>query len=278
MRGWFRLLRPQQWIKNGFVFAPLVFAVEFLDIMSVMRSSLAAALFCLAASAIYIINDLRDVEADRRHPKKSKQRPLAAGTVSVRAACITLAALCALLAVGGFFLPEVMPVIGMYLALNIAYTFILKRQPVLDILSIAVSFVLRVQAGSVALDVSLSAWMFATTFCLALFLATVKRRQEIVQSGAAGREVLEHYSAKLMEHYMGIAATCALVFYSLFVLSDKPELTLTIPFVFFGVFRYWYVAEELQGEESPTEALLTDGILLLNVCLWLAACMYALLS
>lgn len=167
-------------------------------------------------------------------------------------------------------------VIVAYLMLNLAYTFVLKHQPVVDIFAIAIGFVLRVYAGAVALAVPMSSWMFITTLCLALYLAAVKRRQELSQSGADGRKVLEKYSVSLVERYAEMSATGALLFYSMFVMSSKPALVITIPLVLFGLFRYWFVVETLEGGESPTDALFADKQLWLTVVLWVAVCAWAL--
>ncbi|MBD3816343.1 MAG: decaprenyl-phosphate phosphoribosyltransferase [Halothiobacillus sp.] len=274
--GLIKLMRPKQWVKNGFVLAPLVFSGAFLDAVAVSHALLAVLLFCVASSATYIINDMHDIERDRRHPKKSKTRPLAAGIVSVPAALILLAALYAVLVWGWFVAPKVVMVIAAYLVLNLAYTFVLKHQPVVDIFTIAIGFVLRVYAGAMALDVPVSSWMFITTLCLALYLAAVKRRQELSQSGTEGRKVLEKYSVSLVDRYAEMSATGALLFYSMFVMSAKPELVITVPLVLFGLFRYWFVVEALDGGESPTDALLADWQLLLTVVLWVAACGWAL--
>lgn len=166
-------------------------------------------------------------------------------------------------------------VIAAYLLLNLAYTFVLKHQPVVDIFTIAIGFVLRVYAGAMALAVPVSSWMFVTTLCLALYLAAVKRRQELSQSGSEGRQVLEKYSLGLIDRYAEMAATGALVFYSMFVMSSRPELVATVPLVLFGLFRYWYVVEQ-GGGESPTDALLADWQLLVCVLLWVAVCAWAL--
>ncbi len=276
LSGLIKLMRPKQWVKNGFVLAPLIFVGAFLDTASVRHALLAMLLFCIASSASYIINDMHDIERDRRHPKKSKTRPLAAGIVSVRAALILLAFLYSGLAWGWFIAPKVVAVIIAYLVLNIAYTFVLKHQPVVDIFTIAIGFVLRVYAGAMALDVPVSSWMFITTLCLALYLAAVKRRQELSQSGTDGRKVLEKYSVSLIDRYAEMSATGALLFYSMFVMSTKPELIITVPLVLFGLFRYWFVVEALDGGESPTDALLADWQLSSTVVLWVAVCGWAL--
>ena len=276
LRGLFKLIRPKQWIKNGFVLAPLVFTGEFMREASLKQALLAALLFCVASSATYIVNDLKDLEGDRKHPTKALSRPLAAGSVSIQAALLLLSLLYVLLIASWFVSPKVVNVIFGYLALNIAYTFVLKHKPVVDIFTIALGFVLRVLAGAVALSVPVSGWMFVTTLCLALYLAAVKRSQELSQSGTEGRQVLKQYSKALVDRYAEMSATCALVFYSMFVMSSHPELVITVPLVLFGLFRYWYVVDVLDGGESPTDALLTDWPLLLTVVGWVAACVWAL--
>ncbi|CAN5907993.1 decaprenyl-phosphate phosphoribosyltransferase [soil metagenome] len=274
--GLIRLMRPSQWIKNGFVRAPLVFAGKFLIQSELTTALFAAWLFCMASSATYIVNDMFDIKHDRLHPKKSKSRPLASGLVTFPMAIGLLLVLYAMLVLGWFIAPNVVAVIAAYLLLNLAYTLVLKHQPVLDIFTIAIGFVLRVYAGAVALSVPLSGWMAVTTLCLALYLAAIKRRQELSQSGAHGRKVLAKYSVELVDRYAQMSATGAVVFYSLFVMSYKPGMIITIPLVLFGLFRYWYVVEERDGGESPTDALLTDWQLIFTVILWVSACVWVL--
>ncbi len=267
--GLIALMRPRQWVKNGFVLAPLVFSGAFLDSSAVFNVLMAVLLFCVASSATYILNDIRDVEQDRKHPKKCKIRPLASGIVEFPQAVSLLIALYGILIAGYFFEPGVIYIILAYLLLNIAYTFGLKHQPVIDIFIIAIGFVLRVYAGAVAISVPVSAWMFATTFCLALFLAAIKRRQELALTDQSGRKVLEYYSVTLVERYAEMAATGALIFYSLFVMSARPEMVATIPFVLFGLFRYWFIVESQDAGESPTDVLLSDWQLIITVVLWI---------
>lgn len=275
-KGLIALARPRQWVKNGFVLAPLIFIGAFLDTSAVTSALLAAALFCCASSATYIVNDLKDIESDRLHPRKQKSRPLAAGTVTPAAAIAFLSVLYALLIWGWLVLPGVVGIIAIYLLLNLAYTFGLKHQPVVDIFVIAIGFVLRVYAGATALSVPVSGWMFITTLCLALYLAAVKRRQELAQAGTASRRVLERYPTTLIDRYAEMAATGALVFYSMFVMSARPELIITVPLVLFGLFRYWYVVEVLGRGESPSDALLADWQLLATVALWVGTCLWVL--
>lgn len=271
-----RLIRVKQWVKNGFVLAPLLFTGQFTDRASVVSALIAVALFCLASSATYIVNDLKDIDRDRLHPKKSLSRPLAAGRITTQWTFFILAIIYVFLAIGYFIEPAVVLVILGYIALNLLYTFKLKHQPVLDIFTISLGFVLRVFAGAVALDAPVSGWMFITTLCLALYLAAIKRSQELNLHGADGREVLSKYSKALVDRYAEISATCALVFYSMFVMASRPELMISVPFVLFGLFRYWYVVEMLDGGESPTDALLTDLPLIITIAAWCAACLWAL--
>lgn len=276
MRALLQLMRPKQWVKNAFVFAPLVFTREYLNPTAVTAAALAFVLFCLASSASYIVNDIHDIEQDRQHPKKKLSRPLASGSISHANALILLGILLFFLALGAFAMPQVLAVIAAYLALNLAYTFVLKHQPVVDIFSIAIGFVLRVFAGAVALSVPLSNWMAITTLSLALYLASIKRRQELASSGAKSRTVLRAYTATLIDRYAEISATGALVFYSLFVMSTYPNLAFTIPLVIFGLFRYWYIVEQLDQGESPTDVILTDWSLALTVLAWIGVCVWML--
>ena len=264
-----KLLRPRQWIKNGFVFAPLLFTGRYTDRTSVLETLYAFIVFCIASSAVYVLNDIRDIEADKLHPKKSKTRPLAAGTVSKKSAIVTLIGLALALIALVIRSPELFPSVGAYIVLNIAYSLYLKHQPVLDIFTIAAGFVLRIVAGASALSVPLSVWMFVTGFSLALYLAAMKRLSEIKETGTESRRVLEMYTPELMEKFTLIAAISSLIFYSLFTLTTRPELIATIPIVLFGIMRYWYVAEHLKGGESPTDALSRDWQLILTAIAWL---------
>jgi decaprenyl-phosphate phosphoribosyltransferase len=271
-----RLARPKQWIKNSFVLPPLVFAHAFTDVEAVKQALFAMALFCVASSACYIVNDMRDVERDRAHPIKKWSRPLAAGHVTMRAALALLAALYVVLAAGFALKPELILPIGGYIVLNLAYSYFLKHQPVVDIFSVASGFVLRVWAGAEAIDVPLSSWMAVTTLCLALYLASIKRKQELVSAGTEGRRVLQDYSVALVDRYAEMSAVGALIFYSLFVMSTNPRMVVTIPLVIFGLFRYWFVVETQEGGETPTDVLLTDKPLIACIVVWAGFCVYAL--
>jgi 4-hydroxybenzoate polyprenyltransferase len=271
-----RLLRPRQWVKNSFVFAPLLFSGLITNPESIKLAFSTFVIFCLASSATYVLNDFIDIENDKKHPIKSKSRPLASGLVSKRLALLIMAFLYTLVATSFLFMIDISIIVTGYLLLNVVYTFYLKHQPVLDIFTIATGFVLRVLAGAVAIDVPLSSWMFITTLSLALYLASIKRRQELTKSGNSARGVLQYYSVNLVEKYAEMAATCAILFYSLFIISDKPDMVYTIPFVLFGLFRYWFIVETKDSGESPTDALFLDRILQLTIFGWIVACLYSL--
>ncbi|MFT5707904.1 MAG: decaprenyl-phosphate phosphoribosyltransferase [Oceanospirillaceae bacterium] len=272
-----KLMRPKQWVKNVFVFLPLIFTGLFTDPDAVIQVLFAFVMFCLASSATYILNDWQDIEADRQHPTKQHSRPLASGQVSIRSAKFMLAILYSILLVIAVFQPMVALVISGYIVLNLAYSFYLKHQPILDIFTIALGFVLRVYAGSVAIDVPVSGWMFITTLCLALYLGAIKRRQELLTSGPNTRGVLKEYSIELIDRYAEMSAIGALMFYSLFVMSEKPELVYSIPLVLYGLFRYWYLVDRHQDGESPTDVLYKDGQLVLTILIWGGLCLYSLL-
>lgn len=272
------LLRPKQWIKNLFVFSPLIFSGSLTNTPAIIEATIATLFFCIASSTIYIINDYHDIEKDRLHPVKSKTRPLASGAVSKPAAIILFLVLTSFLFIAGYKLTAALPIIILYFFINLLYTFYLKHQPVIDIFTIATGFVLRVYAGAMAIDVEVSTWMFVTTLCLALFLASIKRKKELTAVGTAGRNVLSKYSVELVDKYAQMSSMGALVFYSLFVLSEKSELAVTIPFVIYGLYRYWFTVEQTDKGESPTDALYSDWQLGFTVLIWAACCAYIIVT
>jgi decaprenyl-phosphate phosphoribosyltransferase len=271
-----RLLRPRQWIKNGFVLAPLIFSGSFVRESAIIEALSAFLLFCAASSATYVFNDLQDRVADAMHPVKSRTRPLASGAVSPRTAYILLGILYGLVLSAFLWSPPTAAVAVAYVVLNIAYTVKLKHVPVVDIFCLAAGFVFRVYAGAVAVDVPLSTWMGITTLALALYLASIKRRDELASTGDSSRSVLRRYSISLLDRYAEVAAMSAVVFYGLFVVTVKPKLAVTMPFVLFGLFRYWYIVETGNRGESPTDAIWNDPPLIITVILWVAVAAYRL--
>ena len=271
-----QLLRIKQWAKNTFVLAPLIFSGKFLVLYSIGDSLLAMWLFCLASSAAYIVNDIFDIEHDKMHATKSLKRPLASGKLKITHALGLLIFIYLLLASAFLLQFKVMLVISAYLVLNLFYTYTLKEQPVIDIFCIAIGFVLRVYAGAMALNVAVSSWMFVTTLSLALYLAAMKRRQELLVSNSQSRKVLKVYTVDLVSRYAEIAATGTLLFYSLYVMTVHDDLVITIPLVLYGLFRFWFIAECFQSQESPTDSLLSDWQLLMTVFIWVGLCVWSI--
>jgi 4-hydroxybenzoate polyprenyltransferase len=273
-----RSLRPGQWAKNLFVLAALVFGRQLSDRTAVIHALLAVVAFCFASSTVYLFNDLRDREEDRRHPLK-RLRPIAAGTLSVPAAILAAAVLGSLAFViaFGLGLPFLLILAG-YLLLNVLYTVWLKHMVILDVMSISLGFVLRVLAGAQATHVEVSRWLFLCTIFLALFLAFSKRRHEItLLAGAASeqRKVLDHYSPAFLDQMINVVTASSVVAYALYCVSPETvekyhtqDLVYTIPLVLYGIFRYLYLMYQSPGARNPTEAILKDPPFLINMVLW----------
>ena len=271
-----RLLRVTHWTKNLFVFLPLIYSGQFHQLDRIYMSLATFAIFSIAASLVYIFNDIIDLEADRGHPVKSVQRPLAAGDISFRQA-VSVAVVLAIILISSLTqLPAIAHIIGIYLVLNVAYTLWVKHLPVWDLFTLASFYILRIYAGGEALQVQISAWMFVTVFSLSLFLASIKRRQELLVQGTAARSVLRYYSPNLMTRYAEISMTGTIVFYSLFVLTEKADLVPTIPLVLLGLFRYWFQVDQHNMGESPIAALLQDRQMIFIVIVWAAATVFLL--
>lgn len=274
--GLLRLIRPKHWVKNLFVLAPLIFSGTFTRPMVTLLAVFGTLLFCVAASIVYIINDLSDVRRDMLHPVKRITRPIASGAVSVTEARVVLVVLSLLLVVGTFVsIPLVAVLIG-YILLNLLYSVWLKSIPVVDIFCVAAGFVLRVYAGARVIDVPLSSWMMVTTLSIALYLAAIKRRDELDAQGDGARAVLGQYSIALLDRFALMSSVCSMVFYSLFVVTTRPVLAFTIPLVLFGIFRYWFLVDRGERGESPTDALWSDRTLAVTVVLWGLLCAYLL--
>jgi decaprenyl-phosphate phosphoribosyltransferase len=230
----------------------------------------------VAASIVYVINDLADLRIDALHPVKRLTRPLASGAVSVTTARVLLVVLAAFLLAGSFVSVPLVAVLIGYIVLNVFYSTWLKRIPVVDIFCVATGFVLRVYAGAVVIDVPLSAWMLVTTLSIALYLAAIKRRDELDVQGNGARVVLDEYSVPLLDRFALMASVCAMVFYSLFVVTTRPVLAFTIPLVLFGIFRYWFLVDRQGRGESPTDVLWSDRPLVVTVLIWGILCAFLL--
>jgi 4-hydroxybenzoate polyprenyltransferase len=278
IRPLLKSLRPTQWPKNVFVLAPLVFGGLLLNAQVTLRAVLALVAFCCASSAVYLINDIRDREEDRRHPLK-RLRPIAAGTLTVPAAVLAVLVLVGAAAVLSVRLGRPFAlVLGAYLVLNVLYTLWLKHMVILDVMSIAISFVLRVEAGSTATGIEVSRWLLLCTIFLALFLAFSKRRHEITllaHEASGQRPVLDHYSPAFLDQMINVVTASSVVSYALYCVAPETvkkyhtqDLVFTIPLVLYGIFRYLYLMYQRPGERNPTEAILRDMPFLINILLW----------
>ena len=269
-------LRPRQWTKNLLLFAGIVFAAEVADPERWLRALAAFAVYCAASSAAYLLNDLRDLDADREHPVK-RRRPLARGEISPRAASLAALALGALAAALATALgPTSLAFLVGFAALQTVYTLGLKHVVLIDVMVISSLFVIRAAAGADAVDVRISPWLLVCTALLALFLALGKRRGELVLVGAErtpGRPVLEGYSLALVDQLVTIVAGATVLSYTVYALTahETQLLAATIPFVVFGVFRYLLLLHRSGGGEEPENVLVSDLPILATVALWAIA-------
>jgi 4-hydroxybenzoate polyprenyltransferase len=274
----FLTLRPEQWTKNLLVLAGVLFSGRLRDAGAVLAALGAFAVFCALSSAIYIFNDVADRHADKQHPLKC-MRPIACGDLAPRTAIVagivlTIAALLAAFLIR----PGLAAVSAAYLVLLFLYSTTLKHMVIVDVLVIAVGFVLRAVAGAVAVDVPISHWLLVCTTLLALFLALSKRRHELtlLGDGAIGhRRSLEEYSPYLLDQMIAVVTASTLVAYTLYTTDRETaarlgtnRLGLTIPFVLYGIFRYLYLVHQKRGGGSPANLLITDRPLLACVALW----------
>lgn len=280
LKGIFISLRPHQWIKNGFLYAGIVFGGKFFDIEALTLATAGFAAFCALASGIYLLNDLRDIEADRSHPTK-RNRPIAAGIVP-KALALTIGIL---LIAGGlalsFALGWKFGIAGAsYIALQFAYTLFLKRMPIMDILAVSAGFVIRAAAGGIVVEVPISSWLLVCTSLIALFLVTEKRRQELVRikenddATVKSRPLLENYSVEFLDQLAMIEIAATIVGYMLYVFAAETRarfgygMGATIPFVFYGLFRYLWLVNLKKAGESPTRIFLTDLPSIVNMFFW----------
>jgi 4-hydroxybenzoate polyprenyltransferase len=276
-----RSLRPEQWTKNLIIFGGLLFGQRLFDLPSALKATGAFAVFCALSSVVYLINDVADRDADRRHPLK-KHRPIASGAVSPRAALLTAAAIGIVALTAAFLLRFQFGLIASaYLALLALYSGPLKHVVIIDVLTIAIGFVLRAAAGAVVIDVPISNWLLFVTILGALFLALSKRRHELVllaDDATSHRPILQEYSPYLLDQMIAVVTASTLVAYAFYTINPETvekfhtnHLSLTLPFLLYGIFRYLYLVHQREGGGSPAETLLNDRPLLACVALWALA-------
>ncbi|HBH97919.1 MAG TPA: decaprenyl-phosphate phosphoribosyltransferase [Candidatus Omnitrophica bacterium] len=283
-RGWllalWRELRPKQWVKNLFVFAPIFFSAKAFSLQVVTQTLLAFGCFCAVSSSVYLLNDLVDRAQDRLHPEK-RHRPLAAGLLNVWIARIAAAGLLIPALSGGMALSRSFAmVLAAYWALNVLYAWRLKQAVILDVFVVAAGYLLRVMAGAVVIQAVMSRWLLICTTLLALFIALCKRRHELVllAEGAPNhRHVLTDYPIPFLDAMIGIITASALVSYTLYTVSEEivakfgsQGLLVTAPFVLYGFFRYLYLVYHKAEGGDPTQSILTDRPMMVNLGLWAA--------
>ncbi len=271
--------RPAQWLKNLILFAALIFAGEMMYANNALKALAAFSIFCFLSSGLYLFNDLIDKDKDKKHPIK-KFRPIASGELSdvVVAASIFILFGCGL--TGAWFLNEVFFIVtSVFVLFNLLYTIFLKYIVIIDVMSIAFSFVLRAYAGAVVISVPTSKWLLINTFLLALFLGFGKRRHELTlleDNAENHRKILDRYSPYLLDQLIGVVTASVVVMYMLYTFSPEvssklhtENLFLTIPFVVYGIFRYLYLIHKEEKGGSPTKVMISDSPILATVILWI---------
>jgi decaprenyl-phosphate phosphoribosyltransferase len=278
-KTYIKLLRPHQYLKNGFIWLPVFFGYQLTNAAAVLHVALAFLAFCLVASSVYVINDLRDVASDRRHPIK-RNRPLASGAVPPKKAVWVAAILAAVaICMSLFLLPLITTAILLaYLVMNIVYSFGLKHVPIADIVCIALGFVLRIFAGGTAAQVPISPWIVIMTFLMALFLALAKRRDDLrlVDQGHQVRKAIDGYNAEFISLAMGVMASVIIVAYILYTVSPEivakhgtKRLYMSSVWVILGILRYLQITFVEEDSGSPTRVLIRDRALQAIIALWL---------
>jgi len=279
-------LRPQQWIKNFFIFAAIIFSQNIFNLPLLLKAVIAFIAFCVLSSSLYILNDLKDLEEDKRHPIKSK-RPLASGRLKKSHAILSFVIISSL----GFILAVTLNrnffiIALVYFILQIAYSFRLKHVVILDVFVIAAGFLIRVVAGGLAIEVSLSSWLLICTTLLALFLALGKRRHELVlleEEASDHRPILEEYNPYFLDQLIAVVTASIVIAYCLYTIDAETvakfgttNLLYTVPFVFYGIFRYLYLIHQKSKGGSPETLILKDKPLLIDIFLWIASAVFIL--
>jgi 4-hydroxybenzoate polyprenyltransferase len=267
--NYIKMLRPRHWVKNFVVLLPLIFAMKVDSPAAIVDAVEAAVIFCLLSSFVYIINDLKDIENDRLHPHK-KTRPIAAGKVSAAAALATAVSLIAVVFLWTYFvLSEMLPFVGAYLGLQIAYSFGLKRAVLVDVICIALGFVIRASAGAAAIDVDISPWLFICMFTVCLFMGFCKRYNEKAAFDTQGaairhRDTLSEYTPELLTHLITLSAGLAVIGFISYAMSPQTiarygseNLVYTLPLVVYAVFRFAMISMKARYE-GPTDIILSD--------------------
>ena len=268
-KNYFLLTRPFQWVKNVIIFIPLIFSKKLFELDAFVLSSIAFVSFILASSIIYIFNDICDLEKDKKHPIK-KNRPLANNSLNKKDAYLLIILLGLLLLV---LLKSNISILGItiiFFTLNIFYSLYFKNIIIIDLVIVSLSYVIRVLAGSIIINVALSTWLLICVFSVSLFLISFKRLAEIKISGFKSRPILKKYNNEILLKIIDVSAICSIIFYSLYTVFVNPSLIYTIPLIFVGFFRYYYLYYTAKiFEESPVKIIFSDKPILALLILWL---------
>ena len=268
-KNYFLLTRPFQWVKNLIIFIPLIFAKKLFELDAFVLSSIAFVSFILASSIIYIFNDICDLEKDKKHPIK-KNRPLANNSLKKKDAYLLIILLGLLLLVLLKSNISILGIIIIFFILNIFYSLYFKNVIIIDLVIVSLSYVIRVLAGSIIINVPLSAWLLICVFTASLFLISFKRLAEIQISGFKSRPILKKYNNEILLKIIDVSAICSIIVYSLYTVFVNPNLIYTIPLIFLGFFRYYYLYYTTKTfEESPVKIIFSDKPIVVLLILWL---------
>ena len=269
-KNYFILTRPFQWVKNVIIFIPLIFAKKLFELDAFVLSSIAFVSFILASSIIYIFNDICDLEKDKKHPIK-KNRPLANNSLKKKDAYLLIILLLGLLLL--VLLKSNISILGIiiiFFLLNFFYSLYFKNVVIIDLIMVSLSYVLRVLAGSIVINVALSAWLLICVFSTSLFLISFKRLAEIKISGFKSRPILKKYNNEILLKIIDVSAICSIIFYSLYTVFVNPNLIYTVPLIFLGFFRYYYLYYTAKTfEESPVKIIFSDILIIILLIAWL---------
>ena len=270
-KNYFLLTRPFQWVKNIIIFIPLIFAKKLFELDAFVLSCIAFVSFILTSSIIYIFNDICDLEKDKKHPIK-KNRPLANNSLKKKDAYLLIILLGLLLLVLLKSNISILGIIIIFFILNIFYSLYFKNVIIIDLVIVSLSYVIRVLAGSIIINVALSAWLLICVFSTSLFLISFKRLAEIKISGFKSRPILKKYNNEILLKIVDVSAICSIIFYSLYTVFVNPNLIYTIPLIFLGFFRYYYLYYTAKTfEESPVKIIFSDILIIVLLIAWLVA-------
>ena len=269
-KNYFLLTRPFQWVKNVIIFIPLIFAKKLFELDDFILSSIAFISFILASSIVYIFNDICDLEQDKKHPIKKKTRPLANNSLEKKDAYLLIILLGLLLLALLKSNISILGIVIIFFILNIFYSLYFKNVIIIDLVIVSLSYVIRVLAGSIIINVAISAWLLICVFSTSLFLISFKRLAEIKISGFKSRLILEKYNNEILLKIIDVSAICSIIFYSLYTVFVNPNLIYTVPLIFVGFFRYYYLYYTVKiFEESPVKLIFSDKPILVLLILWL---------